>query len=85
MVPFLLFDPHSPRSLRFGAEAVKECLQRIAGEAGAASRIIGRLHADLCYHDERTAPGGDYAPLLDGVVDASGQAHDALAAQYFAT
>jgi len=85
VVPFLLFDPHSPRSLRFGAEAVKECLQRIAGEAGAASRIIGRLHADLCYHDERTAPGGDYAPLLDGVVDASGQAHAALAAQYFAT
>jgi uncharacterized alpha-E superfamily protein len=85
VVAFLLFDPHSPRSLRFGAEAVKACLERIAGEAGAASRIIGRLHAGLCYHDERTAPGGDYAPLLDGVVDASGQAHDALAAQYFAT
>jgi len=85
VVPFLLFDPHSPRSLRFGAEAVKQCLERISGEPGPASRIIGRLHAGLCYHDERTAPGGDYAPLLDGVVDASGQAHDALAGQYFAT
>jgi uncharacterized alpha-E superfamily protein len=83
VVPFLLFDPHSPRSLRYGTEAVKQCFERIAGETGPAARLVGRLHAQLCYHDERAS--ADWAALLEGVVDTIGQAHEALAAQYFAT
>jgi uncharacterized alpha-E superfamily protein len=87
VVPFLLFDPHSPRSLRYGTETVKAHLERIAGaaETGAAARMVGRLHADLCYQDERLTLSGDYAAFLDRVVETIGQAHDALAAQYFAT
>jgi uncharacterized alpha-E superfamily protein len=87
VVPFLLLDPHSPRSLRYGIEAVKGYLERIAGggEATPAIRVIGRLHADLCYHDERLAAAGADAAFLDGVVDTMVQAHDAVALQYFAT
>jgi len=85
VVQFLLFDQHSPRSLRYGTEMVKEHLARIAGEPGPAARLVGRLHADLCYHDGSLAPGGDYAGFLDRVVDVMGQAHDALSVQYFAT
>ena len=85
VVQFLLFDQHSPRSLRYGTETVKEHLERIAGEPGAAVRLVGRLHAELCYHDGAVAPGGDHAGFLDRVADVMGQTHDALSAQYFVT
>jgi uncharacterized alpha-E superfamily protein len=82
---FMLFDPHSPRSLRYGAEAVKQHLERIPGEPGAALRAVGRLHAELCYPDERVAAGDDTTALLDHVIDVMGEAHEALGVQYFAT
>ena len=87
VVPFLLLDPHSPRSLRYGMEAVKGYLERIAGggEATTALRLVGRLHADLCYQDERLAAAGADAAFLDRVVDTVAQAHDAVTQQYFAT
>jgi uncharacterized alpha-E superfamily protein len=85
VVPFLLFDAQSPRSLRYGTEAMKQCLERIGGEPGPATRLVGRLHAELSYHDQRAAGGAEQAALLDAVVDAVTQAHDAVAAQYFAT
>ena len=87
VVPFLLLDPHSPRSLRYGMEAVKGYLERIAGggEPTMALRLVGRLHADLCYQDERLAAAGADAAFLDRVVDTAAQAHDAVAAHYFAT
>jgi uncharacterized alpha-E superfamily protein len=86
VVPFLLLDPHSPRSLRYGMETVKGHLERIAGggEATTALRLVGRLHADLCYHDERVVAVAD-AAFLDRVVDTVAEAHDAVAAHYFAT
>jgi uncharacterized alpha-E superfamily protein len=87
VVPFLLTDPHSPRSLRYGTEAVKGYLERIAGpgEMTAPARLIGRLHGELCYDDERVAAAADHAPFLDRVVEIVAQAHEALAVQYFAT
>ena len=86
VVPFLLLDPHSPRSLRYGLEAVKGQLEQIAGggEPSTAMRLIGRLHADLAYQDQRATAAGDPA-FLDRVVDTMAQAHDALTAQYFVT
>jgi uncharacterized alpha-E superfamily protein len=87
VVPFLLFDPHSPRSLRYGTEVVKDHLERVAGggESMPAARLVGRLHADLCYQDDRLSMADVDAAFLDRVVDTVAQAHDALTAQYFAT
>jgi uncharacterized alpha-E superfamily protein len=87
VVPFLLFDRYSPRSLRYGTEAVKGYLERIAGgdEALPATRLIGRLHADLLYQDDRLSATGADAAFLDRVVDTVAHAHDAITAQYFVT
>src|SRR5207247_10066286 len=51
VVAFLLFDAHSPRSLRAASAAIKDCLERIAvdGELSPAARLAGKLHADLSY------------------------------------
>jgi uncharacterized alpha-E superfamily protein len=87
VVPFLLLGPHTPRSLRYGLEAVQDYLERIGGPDGSSTalRIIRRLHADLCYRDEPVGAGTADAAFLDRVVDTTAQTHDALAAQYFAT
>ena len=86
IVGFLFFDPHSPRSLLAATAAVKACLGSIAGADGSpATRIIGRLHADLSYADAK-AIGADEAPsFLDHVLDAIARAHDSLTAHYFVT
>ncbi len=87
VIAFLLFDPGSPRSLRYGLAALKECLEAIAGPGGVTApvRLVGRLHADLCYDDEDLMRRADFARLLDTVAAELGKTHDALAAQYFVT
>ncbi len=86
VVPFLLLDPHTPRSLRYGMEAVKGYLERIGGgDVTTVLRLIGRLHAELCYREEPLGAGPADAAFLDRVVDTMAQTHEALAAQYFAT
>jgi uncharacterized alpha-E superfamily protein len=84
VVAFLLFDAHSPRSLRAASAAVKDCLERIGsnGDLSPAARLAGRLHADLSYDDERSVRRAS-AALLDRVLDAVARTHDALSAQYF--
>ena len=81
-IEFMLFDPHAPRSIRFGAAAVKAHLEEISGmrELTVPARIVGRLHARLCYHD-----GGPALPLLDDVQAELGRTHDALDLLYFGT
>ncbi len=87
VIAFLLFDPNSPRSLRYGAAALTACLERIAGGDGLTppARLVGRLHASLCYDDEELMRRGDFAGLLDHVAGELGTVHDALASQYFVT
>ena len=82
VIEFLLFDPHAPRSIRFGAEAVKGYLEEISAtrELTAPARIIGRLHARICYHD--TLPA---LPLLDEVQAELAKTHDAVDVLYFGT
>jgi uncharacterized alpha-E superfamily protein len=82
VIEFMLFDPHAPRSIRFGAAAVKAHLEEISGtrELTVPARIVGRLHARLCYHD-----GGPALPLLDDVQAELGRTHDALDLLYFGT
>jgi len=82
VIEFMLFDPHAPRSILFGAAAVKAHLEEISGtrELTVPARIVGRLHARLCYHDE-----GPALPLLDDVQAELGRTHDALDLLYFGT
>ena len=82
VMEFLLFDPHAPRSIRFGADTVKAHLEEISGlrELTAPGRIIGRLHARLSYHDALAA-----LPLLDEVQAELAKTHDAIDVLYFGT
>ena len=82
VVEFLLFDPHAPRSISFGAAAVKGYLEEISDtrEVSAPGRIIGRLHARLSYHDALPA-----LPLLDEVQAELAKTHDAIDLLYFGT
>jgi uncharacterized alpha-E superfamily protein len=87
VVAFLFFDAMSPRSLRAGTATIKECLERVAGGADLtpAARLVGKLHADLCYADTTALGRAEVPAVLDGVVDAVTRAHEALTAQYFVT
>jgi uncharacterized alpha-E superfamily protein len=84
---FLFFDAQSPRSLRAGAATIKECLERIAGgpDRTPAARLIGKLHADLCYADADAIHRAESPAFLDGVLDAVTRGHGALVAEYFVT
>ena len=81
-IEFLLFDPHAPRSILFGADAVKRYLEEIAAtrELTSPARIVGRLHARLTYHDALPA-----LPLLDEVQAELAKTHDAIDVLYFGT
>ena len=85
VVPFLLFDAQSPRSLRFGADAVARCLTDItdSGEASLAVRLTGRLAAKLRYADEELRQQPDCWAFLDHVTDEIAKIHDALDARFF--
>jgi uncharacterized alpha-E superfamily protein len=87
VVPFLLFDAQSPRSLRFGADAVMRHLEQITGpgEAGIAARLTGRLAAELRYADDRMRKPPDFAAFLDHVIAEMAKVHDALDARFFVT
>ena len=82
VVEFLLFDPHAPRSISFGAATVKGHLEEISDtrEVSAPGRIIGRLHARLSYHDALPA-----LPLLDEDQAELAKTHDAIDLLYFGT
>jgi uncharacterized alpha-E superfamily protein len=82
VIEFLLFDPHAPRAIQFGAAAVKGYLEEIAAsrEMTAPARIVGRLHARLSYHDALAA-----LPLLDEVQAELAKTHDAIDLLYFGT
>lgn len=85
VIQFLVFDPHAPRSLRFGATAVKEYLDRIAGPDALTppGRIIGRVAARLQYDDERSAD--DPVPFIEHVLAEVMRVHDAIELSYVGT
>jgi len=82
---FLLFDPQAPRSLRYGAAAVKELLERISGtsELSLPARVIGKLAAELAYQGEDVLRDGRCLPFLDRVLGEFTRAHETLSATYF--
>jgi len=87
VVPFLLFERDSPRSLRFGADTVLRYLEAIGGatESNPAARIIGRLAAELRYADARMVRQPDFTAFLDHVADEAATIHDAVDARFFVT
>jgi uncharacterized alpha-E superfamily protein len=87
VLQFLLFDPQTPRSVRYGATAVKEHLDRIssASEMSQPARIVGKLAAELSYQGHDLIREGQILPFLDHVLTELGRAHDALSTQYFGT
>ena len=87
VVPFLLFEPDSPRSLRYGAETVLRYLEAIAGDrqGDAALRLTGRLAAELRYTEAGIVRQPDFTTFLDHVAEESGKVHEAIDAWYFVT
>jgi uncharacterized alpha-E superfamily protein len=85
VIQFLVFDPHAPRSLRFGAAAVKEYLDLIAGPDALTppGRIIGRVAARLQYDDERSVD--DPVPFIEHVLAEVMRVHDAIELSYVGT
>jgi uncharacterized alpha-E superfamily protein len=84
---FLLFDPHAPRSLRYGTTAVKEVLDRLsaAGHPSAPARLMGRLAAELTYRGDEVIQRGEYIAFLESVLDGVAKTHEALSTLYFGT
>jgi uncharacterized alpha-E superfamily protein len=87
VLQFLLFDAQTPRSVRYGASAVKEHLDRIssASELSQPARIVGKLAAELSYQGHELIRDGQILSFLDHVQAELGRAHDALSTQYFGT
>jgi uncharacterized alpha-E superfamily protein len=85
VLEFLLFDPHSPRSLRYGTATVKDLLERISSgrELSLPARVVGKLAADLAYQGEDVLADGRCLPFLDRVVGELGRAHETLSTTYF--
>ena len=84
---FLLFDPHAPRSLRYGTTAVKEVLDRLsaAGQPSAPARLMGRLAAELTYRGDEVIRRGEYIAFLESIIDEVAKTHEALSTLYFGT
>ena len=84
---FLLFDPHSPRSLRFGTAAVKDLLEQISGssELSLPARVIGKLASELAYQGEDVLLDGRCLPFLDHVLGELARTHETLSTTYFGT
>ena len=84
---FLLFDPHAPRSLRYGTAAVKDLLERISGgsDLSLPARAMGKLAAELAYQGRDVLADGRCLPFLDHVLDELGRAHESVSTTYFGT
>jgi uncharacterized alpha-E superfamily protein len=82
---FLVFDPYTPRSLRYGTGAIKRFLDEIPGPADATAldRQVGRVAARLEYQDERAV--ADPVALVDEVALDVARIHDAIELHYFGT
>jgi uncharacterized alpha-E superfamily protein len=85
VIHFLLFDRYAPRSLRFGASAIKSYLDLIspASEPTPPGRIIGRMASRLHYEDQQPAAVEDVIPLVEQVLAAVARTHEAIELHYF--
>jgi uncharacterized alpha-E superfamily protein len=84
---FLLFDPQTPRSVRYGTTAVKDIFERIsaANHLSLPARIMGKLAADLAYQGQDVLRDGHALAFLDQVLGELTRCHDTLSTTYFGT
>ncbi len=82
---FLLFDPQTPRSVRYGTAAVNDLLERVSGtsQLSLPARIMGKLAADLAYQGQDVLQDGRALPFLDHVLGELTRCHDTLSITYF--
>jgi uncharacterized alpha-E superfamily protein len=87
VVPFLLFEQESPRSLRHGAQTVLRYVEAISGngDGNPAARLTGRLAAELRDSDAAIVRRPDFTVFLDHVADEAAKIHDAIDARFFVT
>jgi uncharacterized alpha-E superfamily protein len=85
VIKYLLCDPYLPRSLQCGVLAVKIYLERISGseELSLPLKIIGRLHAQLCYEDDRIIGQDNLSEFLESFVHEIAACHEAISRKYF--
>jgi uncharacterized alpha-E superfamily protein len=84
VVRFLLFDPHTPRSILCGATRLKAYLDQLPnGRDSRAARVAGRLVATLTYEDDRVLSKPDLADFCEETTLALGAIHEAVERQYF--
>jgi uncharacterized alpha-E superfamily protein len=87
VLQFVLFDPQTPRSVRYGAGLVKEHLDRISSgsDISQPARIVGKLAAELSYRGHELIREGQILPFLDHVLAELDRTHEALSTVYFGT
>jgi uncharacterized alpha-E superfamily protein len=85
VLEFLLFDPHTPRSVRYGTATVKDLLERVSGGAQLSlpARIMGKVAADLAYQGPDVRRDGQAVAFLDQVLGELSRCHDTLSTTYF--
>jgi len=84
---FLLFDPHTPRSLRYGTATVKDLLDQVSGASALSlpARVMGKLAAELAYQGGDVLRDDQCLLFLDHVLGELGRAHETLSTTYFGT
>jgi uncharacterized alpha-E superfamily protein len=85
VVPFLVFESESPRSLRHGADTVLRYVEALGDRQDTAVRIAGRLASELRYGDGARLRPTDMPAFLDGVAEQAAAVHDAINARFFVT
>ena len=81
VVRFLVFDAEAPRSLRFGAGAIKRNLDTVAERLTPLARAVGRLEARLRYEDEGAL--ADPVTFVDEIAADIARISDATELAYF--
>ncbi len=81
---FLLFDPHTPRSIQCGLTRMLSYLDRLPGGCDSkAARIAGHLRAKMTYEDEQILSKPDLTEFFEEAAHAIGAIHEALERAYF--
>ncbi len=84
VVRFLLFDPHTPRSIQCNLTRMLSYLGQLPnGCDSKAARIAGHLRAKMTYEDDQILAKPDLTEFFKDATHALGGIHEALERKYF--